>query len=471
MKKNIFVISLILLVVLSQAALFSASWLPAESTIDSAEKDTIDETMDKLETLYRLIDSVFLFDIDYDAVYDSMAKGLFSALEDPYSEYITAEESQDIQDLTQGVYGGIGAYISKPNPSYIDYYDPETYMVTIVAPFLGSPAYKAGLHAGDLIAEIDGITVDEYTAQEASANLRGEPGTIVELLVVRGTASFTLSVERAIVEIPTVRYDIIDDIGYLQILEFTPVTPEKVWEAIVFFKNQNYKGLVMDLRGNPGGSVDAAVQIADLFLSLKTVLIMDSGDGEKSSKYRTRFETTVPKDLPLVVLTNGGTASSSEILAGALRDNDRAILIGETSFGKGLVQNVYPYEDNDFFKITSAQYLTPDGHDIHKVGIVPDIEDIEPELSEEELDSFVLLQEEKRIKEFVETQTSFTDSEVNTYISELQNDGIMLNERYLRKLIRNEFENDMDFPPIYDLEYDTVLRRTLEYLNTGEYNK
>lgn len=471
MKKNILVISLILLVVLSQAALFSASWLPAESTIDSAEKDTIDETMDKLETLYRLIDSVFLFDIDYDAVYDSMAKGLFSALEDPYSEYITAEESQDIQDLTQGVYGGIGAYISKPNPSYIDYYDPETYMVTIVAPFLGSPAYKAGLHAGDLIAEIDGITVDEYTAQEASANLRGEPGTIVELLVVRGTASFTLSVERAIVEIPTVRYDIIDDIGYLQILEFTPVTPEKVWEAIVFFKNQNYKGLVMDLRGNPGGSVDAAVQIADLFLSLKTVLIMDSGDGENSSKYRTRFETTVPKDLPLVVLTNGGTASSSEILAGALRDNDRAILIGETSFGKGLVQNVYPYEDNDFFKITSAQYLTPDGHDIHKVGIVPDIEDIEPELSEEELDSFVLLQEEKRIKEFVETQTSFTDSEVNTYISELQNDGIMLNERYLRKLIRNEFENDMDFPPIYDLEYDTVLRRTLEYLNTGEYNK
>jgi len=469
MRKKILVLSIVMLIVLSQTALFSASWLPADTTTDSVPVDTIDETMDKLETLYRLIDSVFLFEIDYDAVYDSMAKGLFSALEDPYSEYITAEESQDIQDLTQGVYGGIGAYISKPSPSYIDYYDPETYMVTIVAPFLGSPAYKAGLHAGDLVAEIDGVTVDEYTAQEASANLRGEPGTVVELLVVRGSASFSISVERAIVEIPTVRYDIIDDIGYLQILQFTPVTPEKVREAIAFFENQNYSGIIMDLRGNPGGSVDSAVQIADLFLSLKTVLIMESGEGETSSKYRTRFGVTVPDELPLVILTNGGSASSSEILAGALRDNDRAILIGETTFGKGLVQNVYPYDD-DFFKITSAQYLTPDEHNIHKIGIVPDIEDVEPELSEEELDSFVRLQEEKLIKLFVETRNSFTDNEVNTYISELQADGIDLNQRFLRKLIRNEFENSMDFPPIYDLEYDNVLRRTLEYLKTGEYN-
>ena len=470
MRKYIFVLSLIMLIVLSQTALFSSSWLPADSSTDSVGAgDTIDETMGKLETLYRLIDSVFLFDIDYDAVYDSMAKGLFSALGDPYSEYITAEESQDIQDLTQGVYGGIGAYISKPNPSYIDYYDPETYMVTIVAPFLGSPAYKAGLHAGDLIAEINGVAVDEYTADEAAANLRGEPGTIVKLLVVRGSVSFTISVERTIVEIPTVRYDVINDIGYLQILEFTPVTPEKVREALSFFDKQNYSGIIMDLRNNRGGSVDSAVQIADLFLSLKTVLITESGEGEKSSKYKTRFGSEVPNEFPLAVLTNGGTASSSEILAGALRDNDRAILIGETTFGKGLIQNVYDFIEGDKIKITSAQYLTPDGHNIHKIGIVPDIEDIGPELSETELDSFVQLQEEKHIKLFVETQTAFSDSEVNKYISELQADGIDLDQRLLRKLIRNEFENTMDFPPIYDLEYDNVLRRTLEYLKTGEY--
>ena len=468
MKQRIVVISLIMLIVLSQAALFSSSWLSAEPMAESTDKDTIDKTMEKLETLYRLVESVFLFDIDHDAVYDSMAKGLFSALGDPYSEYITAEESQDIQDLMKGVYGGIGAFISKPNPSYIDYDDPETYMVTIVAPFLGSPAYKAGLHAGDLISKIDGAQVDEYTAQEASAKLRGEPETIVELLVVRGNTSFTITIERAIVEVPTVQYDIIGNIGYLQILEFNPITPEKVREALNFFDKQNYNGIIMDLRGNPGGSVDAAIKIADLFLSLKTVLIMESGEGDDSTKYRTHFGITVPKNIPLVILTNGGTASSSEILAGALRDHDRAILIGETTFGKGLVQNVYPY-DGDFFKITSAQYLTPDRHNIHKIGIIPDIEDVEPELSEDELDSFVRLQEEKLIKQFVATQPSFIDSEVDKFISELKDDGIILNQRLLRKLIRNEFENSMDFPPIYDLEYDNVLRRSLEYIKTGEY--
>ena len=468
MKQKIILISLILLILLTPAILFASSGTPEPMEVPE-EEDTIKDTLEKLETLYRLIDEIFLFDIDHEAVYESMAKGLFSALEDPYSEYITAEESQDIQDLTQGIYGGIGAYISKPNPSYIDYNDPETYMVTIVAPFLGSPAYKAGLHAGDLIAEIDGIQVNEYTVQEASANLRGVPGTTVELLVVRGSSSYKITVERAVVEIPTVRFDIIGNIGYLQIVEFTPITPGKVQEAIDFFTDRSYSSIIMDLRGNPGGSVDSAVQVADFFLSSKTVLIMESGEGEKSSKYKTRLGTLVPKELPLVVLTNGGTASSSEILAGALRDNDRAFLIGETTFGKGLVQNVYPFYD-DFLKITSAQYLTPDEHNIHKVGIIPDIEDIEPELTDEAMDSYIRVQEEKLIKQFVDTQTTFKDDEINSFISELQADGIVLDQQLLRKLIRNEFENSMDFPPIYDLEYDNVLRRTLDYIRTGEYN-
>ena len=166
MKQKIILISLILLILLTPAILFASSGTPEPMEVPEEEEDTIKDTLEKLETLYRLIDEIFLFDIDHEAVYESMAKGLFSALEDPYSEYITAEESQDIQDLTQGIYGGIGAYISKPNPSYIDYNDPETYMVTIVAPFLGSPAYKAGLHAGDLIAEIDGIKVKIFLTRK-----------------------------------------------------------------------------------------------------------------------------------------------------------------------------------------------------------------------------------------------------------------------------------------------------------------
>jgi carboxyl-terminal processing protease len=457
------------LLFLAVSAVSAGAWSPLDPIADAEGQDEIARTLQDIEALYRFIESVYLYDIDHKAVYDSLAKGLFSALADPYSEYITAEESQDIEDMTRGVYGGIGAYISKPNPSLIDYDDPESFMVKIVAPFLGSPAYKSGLHAGDLISEIDGKKVDEYTVQESAANLRGEPGTVVKLKVHRGSSVFTIEVERAIVEVPTVRHEMIDSIGYMQILEFTPVTAGKVREAIEDFSAAGYTGIIMDLRSNPGGSVDAAVQIADLFLSSSTVLLMESGPDKKESEYRTRSGVTVDPNIPLVIMTNSGTASSSEILAGALKDNGRtAAVIGGTTFGKGLVQNVYPFNDDDYFTITSAQYFTPSGNNIHEVGIVPDIEVLEPELTDEELESFSRLQEEHRIRDFVDEHSDFQDEEVDAFVKELQEEGFALDRLLLRKLIRNEFEADMDFPPIYDLEYDTALVRALEFIRGGE---
>ncbi len=462
--KTIIVACMLLLPALTLPA---SSWLPPAAIQQNAQGDEITETMEKLEALYRLIESTFIYDIDTDAVFDSMAKGLFSALNDPYSEYITEEESSDIQDLTMGVYGGIGAYISKPNPSYIDYDDPESYMVTIVSPFEGSPAAKAGLHAGDLISEIDGEPVDEYTVQEAAANLRGEPGTIVSLTVHRRDVVLTIRVERAIVEIPTVRADMIDTTGYLHILEFTPITPEKVREALDQFEEASYSSMILDLRSNPGGSVDSAVQIADLFLDARTVLIMETGPEQKVSRYTTDSGVSVPEEIPLVILTNAGTASSSEILAGSLRDNDRAVIVGSTSFGKGLVQNVYPFDGGDYFKITSGRYLTPDGTDIHEIGIVPDIEVVEPELSEDELNLLTSLQEEKLIDSFTAEREMFVDEEVNAFVEELQNSGYPLSSRYLRKLIRNSFEETMDAAPVYDLEFDMVLQKALEIIESG----
>ena len=466
--KTVKTITAACLLLLLAFSLPASSWLPPSAIQQDAQADEITETMEKLEALYRLIESTFIYDIDADAVFDSMAKGLFSALNDPYSEYITEEESSDIQDLTMGVYGGIGAYISKPNPSYIDYDDPESYMVTIVSPFEGSPASKAGLHAGDLISEIDGKPVDEYTVQEAAANLRGEPGTIVRLTVHRRDLVLTINVERAIVEIPTVRSDMIDTTGYLHILEFTPITPEKVREALDEFEEASYSSMILDLRSNPGGSVDSAVQIADLFLDKRTVLIMETGPEQKVSRYTTDSGVSVPEEIPLIILTNGGTASSSEILAGALRDNDRAVIVGSTSFGKGLVQNVYPFDAGDYFKITSGRYLTPDGIDIHEVGIVPDVDVVEPELSEEELNILTRLQEEKLIDSFTAEHDEFVDEEVDAFVEELQNSGYTLSSRYLRKLIRNAFEETMDVVPVYDLEFDLVLQRALEIIGSGE---
>lgn len=465
MKQRIIFIFIILLLL---PPVFAEALSPTKAQEKGAQ-DPISANLEKLEDMYRFIDEEFLYELDHDAIYEGLAKALLSSLGDPYSEYITAEESQKLEDQTKGIYGGIGAYISKPNPSNIDKKVKESYMVMIVSPFPGSPAAKAGLHAGDLISEIDGEPVDELNVSESAAKLRGEADTVVKLLVHRGESTFRVEITRAIVEIPTVRHDMIGTVGYLQILEFTPLTAEKVEEAVQDFTQNGYTSIVMDLRSNPGGIVDSAVKIADLFLSDKTVLIMESRREHAQSSYRTRSGTTIPEEIPLIILTNGGTASASEILAGALRDHGRAaVIIGSTSFGKGVVQSIYPYYDGDYFKFTSAQYLTPNGSNIHEVGIAPDIEVEEPELSDEELQSYEKLMEERLINTYAASHEGFRDHEVNEFVKELQAQGYGLTDRLLRKLIRSEFESFMDYPPIYDLEYDIVLQRGLEFVTKGE---
>lgn len=439
------------------------SFLQTEQQNSNSDGDQVAETLEKIEELYRFIESNFIYEIDHEVMYKHLVESLFSALDDPYSSYIFEDDASRITDTTTGVYGGIGAYISKPDPAHRDSDDPSSYMVTIVSPFQGSPAHRAGLHAGDMISHINGEDVSKLTAEDASRKLRGEVGTDVTVTVYRSEdVSYEVTITREEVTVPTVEYDMIDEIGYLKILQFTPVTPEKVMEAIEHFREHDYESVIIDVRQNPGGEFSAVRQIADFFLDSGVIVSTESRVPNQSRVFRAAPRTEVPSDKSVVVLVNEGSASGSEILAGALQDNERAAVIGANTFGKGYVQGVFPFEQ-DYFKITISKYLTPLEQDIEKHGITPDIISESEKLSDDESKAANELLISEKLSDFVLEHPEKDAAPIDGFIEDLQDD-FELSERYIRMMLMDEYYRRMDFPPVYNLEYDETLKRALEEL-------
>ncbi len=438
---------------------------PSQPSVQNPDSlDSINENLRKIEELYRFIDRNFIHELDHDRMYEYLVDSLFSALDDPYSAYIPEDKSSRITDTTTGMYGGIGAYISKPDPAHRTQ-DPASYMVTVVAPFPSSPAHRAGLHAGDLISHIDGEEVDALTAEEASRRLRGEPKTDVTVTIYRSDeVSYDVVITRDIVTVPTVQYDMIDgNIAYLKILQFTPITPEKVLEALESFREEGYDSLIIDMRQNPGGEFNAVRRIADYFLSEGTIVSTESRVPGQSRIYQASAALQVPKDIPVVILVDRGSASGSEILSGALQDNERALVIGERTFGKGYVQGVYPF-DRDFFKLTISKYVTPNRQDIEASGISPDIIVETDKLTDEESKAASDLLRSKKLEAFADENPEMDDAPIEQFVTSLQDEGYELSSRYMQMLIIQEYHRRMDFPPIYNLEFDDVLKRGIEEL-------
>ena len=259
------------------------------------------------------------------------------------------------------------------------------------------------------------------------------------------------------------------NIGYLRIIQFTPNTPDKVKEALDNFSKKRIKSLVIDLRSNPGGVLDAAVDIADFFLD-DGVIVSTKGKVASPSLnhvYRASKKTRLSKSVPIAVLIDKGSASAAEILAAALSDNGRAVLIGETTFGKGSVQQVRAL-GKDGFKLTMSKYYTPKDVNINKVGIPPAKEVKDRELTEDEKASYKKIIEENRIQKFVKANPKPSDLQIDTFIQQLKSDGIVLEDRVIRKLIRNELNLSLDNPPVYDMEFDIVLQEAVRMLKAGE---
>lgn len=323
------------------------------------------ELLAKLRVLESTVDKYFYLDKKTDEeLRDGIYKGMMAALDDPYTEYYTKEELIEMENSMSGIYYGIGAQVNQ---------DPETTLPRISSVIEGTPAEEAGLHADDLIYKVDGEEVYGKTLTEAVALIRGEEGTQVNLTIIRDGENDVLEipVTRRKVINPTAKGEMMEDqIGYIKITEFDSVTSDQFETELNKLKKEGMKKLIIDLRGNPGGSLDAVLGVARQILPKGLVVYMEYKDGTRKD-YECDGENQL--NMPLVVLVNGNSASASEVLSGAIQDHKVGTLVGTTTYGKGIVQQLVDFKDGTAVKITICGYCTPNGRNIHKKGIEPDV--------------------------------------------------------------------------------------------------
>lgn len=335
---------------------------------DGSDELLNDETMGKIEALEDVIDTYYYkTDVDKEEEAIGMYKGLMDSLGDPYSVYYTEEELNDLMTDTAGIYYGIGAYVSL---------DEDMNLPRISGVMPGTPAERAELMTDDIIYEVDKESTQGLKLDEVVSLIKGPEGTTVHLTLLRGSKmeEIEVDVERSAVEVPTVNTKLLgenENIGYLQITEFDDITPDQFAEGMAELRESNIEGLIIDLRSNPGGSLQAVCDIARQILPKGIIVYTVDRNGERED-YTCDGEHEI--DIPVVVLVNQYSASASEILSGAIKDYKLGKLVGMTTFGKGIVQRVFDLKDGTAVKLTVSNYYTPNGNNIHGIGIEPDVE-------------------------------------------------------------------------------------------------
>lgn len=321
---------------------------------------------EKTSVLQNIIDRYFLFDEDMTKVEDGIYAGMMNGLGDPYTVYYTKEEYKALNEDTEGKYSGIGAVVSQ---------NPNTKIITIVKIFDNSPANDAGLQVGDIIDKIDGEEVAGTDMDIlVKTKIRGEEGTSFKMTVLRGDdrKEVELDLIRRSIEVETVAGKMLDNnIGYIAVSQFDAVTSEQFKSNIESLQSQGMTKLIVDLRGNPGGLLDQVVDMLDYILPDGLVLYTEDKYGKREEYYS---DGSHELKIPMVVLVNENSASASEVFTATFRDFEWGTVVGKTTFGKGIVQNVLPLGDGTAVKITTQHYYPPSGYDLHKVGIKPDLE-------------------------------------------------------------------------------------------------
>lgn len=430
---------------------YSSPYKQTTSSISRLESD-----MSSLTKLYRIVETNYLYDIDYDAVYDAMATAMFEALGDKYSEYVLAADTADFVQQTEGKYGGLGIVFSKADKYCL-----------IEQVYANTPASKCGLAAKDQITHIDGQPVDELINTECAALMKGNPGESVTLTILRKETSFDVTLVRAIVTIPSIEYTMLEDkIGYVLITEFYNETLTSFKNAMNELIMQGMESLIIDLRDCPGGDVNVTLSILDMFISDSMLLkICYKNSSYDTVKWASR-SIAVPSTVKVAILVNGGSASASEIFCSSMQDNKRATLIGTTTFGKGIMQSVAGYGE-DTYKLTVASYYPPSGKEIHGKGVEPDIVVEDIAVLEEEMDAYMEFYNSKEVTDFVDQHPKYNKENSDLFVEINQNKG--LRDIILRYIIRNEYYSRLvnEDIPLVDTELDPVVISAIEYLKTN----
>ncbi len=344
------------------------------SSAEAAEKNSPYSSLELFSVVMERVrkDYVDGQDLTYQELVYGALKGMLNTL-DPHSEFMEPYKYKELQDDTQGAFGGVGLVISMRDE-----------FVTVVSPMDDSPGFKAGILAGDRIVEIDGKSTEKIGVDEAKKQLRGEPGTDVKLTVFRPSTSTTkqVTLTRKVISVDMVKdingkkeFPLLDNkIGYVRLVQFGEKTSEELERAIQQLKSKGMQSLILDLRWNPGGLLDQAVDVCEKFLPRGKLVVSTEGRNPSQNTQRRAMGKGDELDsMPMVVLVNLGSASASEIVAGCLQDVKRAVILGEKTFGKGSVQSIMPLPDGAALRLTTAKYYTPSHKVIHEHGITPDI--------------------------------------------------------------------------------------------------
>ena len=359
-SKSIFIKSIVLTVLVTALVTSMVTMIVMNNNESSS---LLDKISTKLASIEQIVDKDYLGEIDENKIFDETMKGYVDGLDDEYSQYFTKEELEEYKtDNIEGQFVGIGVYIVQ---------DTEKNAIRVLAPIKGSPAETAGILAGDYIVQVDGVTYTGEQITEATNKMKGQEGTTVKIQVLRGEETLDFEVERKNVRVNPIESNVYDNnIGYIKISSFDQGCSKEFTTKLEELKNKNIESLIIDLRNNGGGIVSEALKIADFIADKDSVLLYEVDKNGKETVKKSENDPIV--NMPIIVLVNGNTASSSEILAGALKDLGKAKIVGTKTYGKGVIQEILTLADGSGLKITTEEYQTPNRNKIHKKGIEPD---------------------------------------------------------------------------------------------------